>query len=219
MHGSYLQATGSTAGKNPRPYLTCLTAASENLNDTVEGMRELGVDRTEMYARHGGDLQGIQAHLPYLKGGVGAIWLTPVVENDRAKPRTTATPADGYAIDRRLGSGRLQVPGSSRPCPGHRMVRDWVPNHWGNLHRLLTHPVDSTWVNRWSGGFDESKRTNYRGTTLFDPYGNDRDVKEFNEGWFDRMMPDMNQTNEDLQQYMGTNALAHGGGGNRRAAH
>ncbi|MGB0150224.1 MAG: alpha-amylase family glycosyl hydrolase, partial [Flavobacteriales bacterium] len=42
---------------------------------------------------------------------------------------------------------------------------------------------------------------------LFDPYGTDRDVMGFNEGWFDRMMPDMNQTNEDLQRYMGTNML------------
>ncbi len=179
-------------------------------NDTVEGMREQEVDRTEMYARHGGDLRGIQAHLPYLKElGVGAIWLTPVVENDLAKTSYHGYACtDGYAIDRRLGSlDDYKSLAQAAHAQGIRMVHDWVPNHWGNLHRLLTHPVDSTWVNRWSGDFDESKRTNYRGTTLFDPYGTDRDVKGFNEGWFDRMMPDMNQTNEDLQRYMGTNML------------
>ena len=29
----------------------------------------------------------------------------------------------------------------------------------------------------------------------------------FNDGWFDRMMPDMDQRNPDLQRYMGTNIL------------
>ena len=212
MHGSPAGSRLDRWEESPAMYLIMPDrfANGDPSNDTVEGMREQGVDRTEMYARHGGDLQGIPAHLPYLKElGVDAIWLTPVVENDLAKTSYHGYACtDGYAIDRRLGSlDDYKSLVQAAHAQGIRMVHDWVPNHWGNLHRLLTHPVDSTWVNRWSGGFDESKRTNYRGTTLFDPYGNDRDVKEFNEGWFDRMMPDMNQTNEDLQQYMGTNML------------
>ena len=86
-------------------------------------------------------------------------------------------------------------------------MHDWVPNHWGNLHRLLTHPVDSAWVHNWAGGFTDDKRTNYRSGVVLDPHGQTPDVAGFNDGWFDRMMPDMNQANADLQRYMGTNIL------------
>ena len=55
-------------------------------NDTVEGLREQGVDRSEMYARHGGDLQGIAQHVDYLDAlGVDALWLNPVLLNDQPK--------------------------------------------------------------------------------------------------------------------------------------
>ena len=52
-------------------------------NDVVEGMLEDKVDRTEQYARHGGDLKGIADHLDYIADlGVTAIWLNPTQEND-----------------------------------------------------------------------------------------------------------------------------------------
>ena len=36
-------------------------------NDDVDSAKERGVDRTEMYARHGGDLQGVTDRLGYLE--------------------------------------------------------------------------------------------------------------------------------------------------------
>ncbi|MEY3010780.1 MAG: hypothetical protein RLZZ314_1422 [Bacteroidota bacterium] len=179
-------------------------------NDDVAGMRERGVNRNEMYARHGGDLQGVMDHLPYLAElGVGAVWMTPVVENDLEQTSYHGYACtDSYAIDPRLGSLEDYKELTRRAHEhGIRIVHDWVPNHWGNLHRLLTHPVDSAWVHHWRGGFSQEKRTNYRSTTVLDPHGIPQDVKGFNEGWFDRMMPDMDQSNPDLQRYMGTNML------------
>jgi len=40
------------------------------------------IDRNEPFARHGGDLAGIEKHLDYIQDlGVTAIWLNPVLEN------------------------------------------------------------------------------------------------------------------------------------------
>lgn len=63
-------------------------------NDVVPGMRESKVDRTDMYARHGGDLKGIADHLDYFSDlGVTAIWLNPILKNDM-----TEGSYHGYAI-------------------------------------------------------------------------------------------------------------------------
>ena len=52
-------------------------------NDVIDGMREKKVDRTDSFARHGGDIQGISNHLDYIADlGVTAIWLNPTQEND-----------------------------------------------------------------------------------------------------------------------------------------
>ena len=179
-------------------------------NDDVKGMLERGTNRSEMYKRHGGDIAGVTSKMDYLTElGVGAVWMTPVVENDLARTSYHGYACtDSYSVDPRLGTlddyKNLTREAHAR---GIRVVHDWVPNHWGNLHRLLTHPVDSSWVHQWSGGWEDSKRTNYRSGTVVDPHAQDVDVSGFNEGWFDRMMPDMNQLNPDLQRYMGTNML------------
>ena len=134
-------------------------ANGDESNDVVAGMREQGVNREEMYARHGGDLQGIANHLPYLQDlGVGAIWLTPVLENDLSRTSYHGYACtDNYKVDPRLGTLEDYKDMVRRAHnSGIRVVQDWVPNHWGNLHRLLTHPVDSAWVHQWSGGFQDS---------------------------------------------------------------
>ncbi|HWJ26696.1 MAG TPA: cyclomaltodextrinase N-terminal domain-containing protein, partial [Flavisolibacter sp.] len=52
-------------------------------NDKVPGMKDQSLNRDSMYARHGGDLQGVINHLDYLQDlGVNTIWMTPVIEND-----------------------------------------------------------------------------------------------------------------------------------------
>jgi glycosidase len=171
---------------------------------------ERGVDRTEMYARHGGDLQGVTGKLDYLRDlGVGAVWMTPVVENNLDKTSYHGYACtDSYRVDPRLGSLEdYKALTREAHARGIRIVHDWVPNHWGNLHRLLTHPVDSAWVHQWAGDFSEAKRTNYRSGVVMDPHRQEVDVVGFNDGWFDRMMPDMNQLHPDLQRYMGTNIL------------
>ena len=68
-------------------------------NDRVAGMRDQSLDRSDFYARHGGDLQGVINHLDYLKDlGVTTVWMTPVIENDM--PNRTE---HGYAFTNHYG--------------------------------------------------------------------------------------------------------------------
>ena len=80
-------------------------------NDVVKGTRVNHVARDSMYARHGGDLQGIQNHFDYLKQlGVTAIWPTPVVENDMPKASYHGyAVTDCYKVDPRYGTNAEYV--------------------------------------------------------------------------------------------------------------
>jgi hypothetical protein len=52
-------------------------------NDAFPDMKTGTADRNDPFARHGGDLKGIQDHLNYFSDlGVTTLWLCPVVEND-----------------------------------------------------------------------------------------------------------------------------------------
>lgn len=69
-------------------------ANGDSSNDIIPGMLEARVDRNAPYARHGGDLKGIENHLDYIAElGVTSIWLNPVQENDMK-----AGSYHGYAI-------------------------------------------------------------------------------------------------------------------------
>ena len=104
--------------------------------------------------------------------------MTPVVENNLAKTSYHGYACtDSYKVDPRLGTlDEYKKLAREAHRRGIRVVHDWVPNHWGSEHRLLTHPVDSAWVHNWSGGFDETKRTNYRSGVVMDPHRQDVDV-------------------------------------------
>ncbi|MFS8082460.1 MAG: cyclomaltodextrinase N-terminal domain-containing protein, partial [Ginsengibacter sp.] len=74
-------------------------------NDRIFGMRDQSLNRDSVYARHGGDLKGIQNHLDYFKSlGINTLWLNPVIENDMYN-RTEHGYAftNHYKIDPRIG--------------------------------------------------------------------------------------------------------------------
>ena len=175
-------------------------------NDVVEGMNETKLNRAWMYDRHGGDLQGVMDRLEYLQDlGVTALWLNPVLEND--EPKTSyhgyAT-TDSYAIDPRYGDVELYCAlGDSLRTRGMKLVKDVIYNHWGDQHWIVLDPPDGTWVNAWP----EFTRTSHRPYTLFDPYGSKYDKDVMTDGWFDHHMPDINQRNPLLADYLIQNTL------------
>ncbi len=59
------------------------------------------------------------------------------------------------------------------------------------------------WINQWP----EFTRSNFRASTVFDPYVSDYDRRHFFRGWFDTTMPDLNQHNEYLLTYLIQNSI------------
>ena len=74
-------------------------------NDYIPGMLEKA-DRSNPNGRHGGDIQGIQNNLDYLKDmGVTAIWINPLLENNMPTYSYHGyAMTDLYKVDPRFGT-------------------------------------------------------------------------------------------------------------------
>ncbi|MBU3713984.1 MAG: alpha-amylase [Ferruginibacter sp.] len=175
-------------------------------NDKVAGMRDQSLRRDTVFNRHGGDLKGIQNHLGYLDSlGVTAIWLNPVWENDMPN-RTEHGYAftNHYKVDPRLGgneSYRQLI--DAAHARGLKVIQDAVYNHVGSFHHTITDMPMKDWVHQW----DEYTNTSYKDQTLFDPYASQKDRKVMSDGWFVPQMPDLNQNNPFVANFLIQHAL------------
>jgi glycosidase len=176
-------------------------------NDTVEGMLE-PARRNDPSGRHGGDIKGVQDHLDYIKNlGMTAVWLTPVFENDQTpeyKAYHGYAATDMYKIDRRFGSNEEFV-AFVKAChdKGLKVIMDMIHNHIGDQHWWMKDLPFNDWVH------DQSVygNTNYRGTVASDPYASQHDTDRLVKGWFVNEMPDLNQRNPQLADYLIQNTL------------
>ena len=166
-------------------------------NDTVKGLREQGIDRSEMYARHGGDLQGIAQHVDYLDAlGVDAVWLNPVLLNDQPEASYHGyAVTDHYQVDPRLG-GNAAYRDMVAACHAQdiRVIQDVIFNHWGHNHWMVRELPDSSWLHQWP----EFTLTNYNCNVMTDPNAVPEEVEQFNKGWFVRQMPDLAPNQDPL---------------------
>jgi len=175
-------------------------------NDVVKGTRVNHIARDSMYARHGGDLKGIQNHFDYIKKlGATTIWPTPVVENDMPKASYHGyAVTDCYKVDPRYGTNAEYVQFvKSAHSQGLKVVQDIVLNHWGSYHHLFLDKPAADWFH----AFPTFTRSNYNAYPLNDPYGAQRDRMLENDGWFDTTMPDVNQSNPLVSTYLIQNFL------------
>lgn len=178
----------------------------DKTNDRVPGMRDQSLNRDTVFNRHGGDLKGIENRLDYLKDlGITSIWLNPVWENDRTE-RTEHGYAftDHYKIDPRLG-GYMAMRNlvNAMHQKGMKYVSDAVYNHVDIDHILYRDMPDSTWFHRWPS----YTQTNYKDQTLFDPYAAKADKKIMSDGWFTNQMPDWDQSNLFVQNFLIQHAI------------
>jgi len=175
-------------------------------NDVVKGTRVSHIARDSMYARHGGDIRGIENHFAYFKQlGATAIWPTPLVENDMPKASYHGyAVTDGYRIDPRYGTNAEYAQFvQAAHAEGLKVVQDIVLNHWGSYHHLFLDKPAADWFHH----FPTFTRSNYNAFALNDPYGSRRDYQLFNDGWFDTTMPDVNQGNPLVATYLIQNFL------------
>ncbi|NHM06748.1 glycoside hydrolase family 13 protein [Flavobacterium sp. CYK-4] len=174
-------------------------------NDSNKSVTEKG-DRANPGGRHGGDIKGMIDHLDYLKElGVTAIWPTPMCEDNDAKySYHTYGQSDVYKTDPRFGTNEEYLQLSSELHQrGMKLIMDYVTNHWGAEHWMYKDLPSYDWIHQFPG-FSQS---NYRMTTQFDPNASAIDAKNCMDGWFVRSMPDLNQSNPLLLNYLTQNAI------------
>ena len=181
-------------------------ANGDYTNDSFDDMNQQGIDRRRVFYRHGGDIQGVIDHLDYLEElGVTALWLNPVMENDQPYESYHGYAiTDHYVVDRRLGSNELYRELSERAAErGIKIVHDVIYNHFGDHHWMFKDlPAEDFF--HWH---DEFTRTTYRSTTLMDPYVARTDLDRYQRGWFDNHMPDVNQKNQIMANFLIQNTI------------
>ncbi|HZX59241.1 MAG TPA: glycoside hydrolase family 13 protein [Mucilaginibacter sp.] len=175
-------------------------------NDSITGMREQGINRSKMFSRHGGDIQGIMNHLDYLKDlGVTAIWLTPAIENDEPSASYHGyAVTDHYKIDARYGTNELYKEFVEK-CHkmGMKVVMDLVHNHAGTEGYTISDMPMKSWVHQWP----TYTKSNFRDAAVMDPHASPADRKQMLDGWFDHRMADMNENNPYVQNFLTQNHI------------
>ena len=166
----------------------------------------VAVDRSDPNARHGGNIAGMTRHLDYIDSlGVTAVWVNPVLTNDMpgGAYHGYAT-TDYYAIDPRFGTnGQWAAFVDEAHSRGIKVVMDMIFNHSGSNHPWLADKPSADWFNFP----DEFVQTNYRLSTVHDPYVSDYDKARTVDGWFVESMPDLNQRNPHLMRYLIQNSI------------
>jgi neopullulanase len=174
-------------------------------NDSVKGLRE-AANRAIPGGRHGGDIEGVIGGLDYIAGmGFTQVWLNPLLENDQPEYSYHGyATTDFYRVDPRYGSNedmrRLSAAAKAR---GVGLIMDMILNHVGSKHWWMADPPGPDWIN-FGGKFSQ---TNHLHITQMDPYVAQRDAKQFADGWFVEVMPDLNQRDAHLAKYLIQNSI------------
>lgn len=182
-------------------------ANGDRENDEIPGMLE-GVNRENPNARHGGDLRGVIDNLGYIKDlGMTAVWFTPVLENDMP-PEYGAyhgyAATDMYRVDRRFGSNEEYLELIDRAHGmGLKVIMDMIHNHVGTHHWFVQDLPADDWVHP----LEDHGTTNFRTSTIMDSYTSEYDYNRTVQGWFVTDMPDLDQRNELVANYLIQNTL------------
>ena len=192
-------------------------------NDVIKGMEDQLCNRNEPSLRHGGDLEGLRQHLDYFTDlGVTALWLTPVLENDRPADNGKNSTYHGYAttdyyrVDPRFGTNE-EYKALVDEChkKGLKVVMDMIFNHCGDYHpwakgtrndengKTIKDYPSKDWFNSPNYGL----QTSYKLTPVLDPYASKVDMAETVDGWFVPSMPDLNQRNPHVIKYLIQNSI------------
>ncbi|MBN8643225.1 MAG: glycoside hydrolase family 13 protein [Flavobacteriales bacterium] len=163
-------------------------------------------NRSNKDGRHGGDIEGIIKNLDYIKElGATAIWPTPLCEdNDERGSYHTYGQSDVYKIDPRFGTNEDYLRLSSELHKrGMKNIMDYVTNHWGYKHWMMSDLPTYDWIHQFPG----YAQTNYRMASQFDSNASKKDFDLCMDGWFVKSMPDLNQSNPLVLNYLTQNAI------------
>jgi glycosidase len=172
----------------------------DSSNDDNAALADVS-NRKNPGGRHGGDLQGISNHLDYIaKLGFTMLWPTPLIENKQKSYSYHGYSAtDFYQIDARFGSNASYRDLVSKAKQnGLGTIQDVVLNHIGSGHWWMQDLPSVDWLN-YPTNYTE---TSHVRSTIQDPHAASSDRKKFTDGWFSPNMPDLNQSNPFLANYL-----------------
>lgn len=165
-------------------------------------------DRANPRAYHGGDLRGIRERLPYLRNlGITALWLNPVYDNHDGSPQDYHGygAVDFYAVDEHLGTlADLQELVAAAHRHGIKVFLDSVANHTGPHHPWVTEPPTADWFH---GTAENHLAARAPFEHLTDPHALPQHWRDLVQGWFANVLPDLNQENPRVAQYLLQNSL------------
>ncbi len=170
-------------------------------NNTLEGAR---ADRSRSGGRHGGDIKGVVDHLDYIDDlGITAIWLNPVQKNAAGTYHGYAI-TDYYDIDPRFGTMEEYIDFVDKAhARGMKVVMDMIFNHCGSGHWWMNDLPTGDWLN-FNNKF---VATSHNKWTAVDPHAAPSERKLFVDGWFNSGMPDLNQKNPLVADYLIQNGI------------
>lgn len=194
------------------------------VNDTPLGMeggpklKEQTINRSDNYARHGGDIAGMTKHIDYIHDlGFTAVWPQPLLTNDMKEGSYHGyAVTDLYEIDPRFGTlEEYKTLSKKLQENGMKLIMDQVANHCGLYHWWMKDLPFKDWVNNQKTYEDNIENwnwevttfSNHRRTTNQDLYASEADRKGNNEGWFVESMPDLNQRNSFMAKYIIQNSI------------
>lgn len=193
-------------GVDPSDVVYLLTpdrfANGDKSNDSVAGLKD-GLNRKSPNGRHGGDVRGIINHLDYLQNlGVTALWINPVLTN--AMPHTSYhgyAITDFYHVDPRFGSNTLYKELADKLHARHmKLIMDMVFNHSGLKHWWVDNPPTKDWIHPYV-------KNNFAMNSISDPHIPDIESDSLQNGWFVPSMPDLNENNPFLANYLIQNSI------------
>lgn len=156
---------------------------------------------------HGGDFKGIEDHLNYLKQlGVTTIWITPAYDNEGSPQSYHGYSATNmYKPDPHFGTVQdYKNLVAAIHADGMKFVLDTVPNHVGAGNPWAKDPPTPDWFH---GTVAHHLRAQNNFSALVDPHADWAQQKATVDGWFANVLPDLNQENPLVSQYLIQNAI------------
>jgi glycosidase len=218
--GAELKHTYELLARNPDPAHTAGFDGSDAIilitpdrfangdpaNDNIEGMPDK-LNRADKDGRHGGDIRGIADSLDYISEmGFTAIWLNPVLENNMpAFSYHGYAATDFYQVDARYGSNEeYRALVQKARSMGIGTIMDMIVNHCGEKHWWMDDLPTDDWINKAKN----PQVTIHQRYVNQDPSASEYDTRAHADGWFVvRGMPDLNQRNPLMADYLTQNAL------------
>ncbi len=111
---------------------------------------------------------------------------------------------DQYNVDRRFGGNAgYKAYVQQAHAAGLKVVQDAVYNHVGNTHWILQDLPMKSWLHQWP----TYTNTTYKYQPITDPHAAPNDKRVTLDGWFVPFLPDLNQQNPYVANYLIENAL------------